>query len=121
LDVARGTGKHIAFLRRFYSVEGLDRELGLLAIARSRNPDVPLHLVNMETFNLRKEFDAVTCLFSAIGYAKSLGRLRRVVRTLARHLKVGGVLIVELWLSPERFKVESTSPTVFSRNSRLRG
>jgi len=39
LDVACGTGGHIAFLRRDYAVEGLDLDRGLLEIARRKHPD----------------------------------------------------------------------------------
>jgi ubiquinone/menaquinone biosynthesis C-methylase UbiE len=43
LDVACGTGKHLEQLMRWYQVEGLDLDDGLLAIARERLPGVPLH------------------------------------------------------------------------------
>jgi len=102
--VACGTGNHIGFLKRRYAVEGLDLEPALLAIARRKHPDVRFHRGDMERFDLGRRFDAVICLFSAIGYMTTLSRLRRAVRTMARHLRPGGILIIEPWLTPERFE-----------------
>ncbi len=100
LDVACGTGRHISYLKSSYSVEGLDLDPGLLAIAKKRNPEIHFHRGNMLTFALRKEFDIVTCLFSAVGYMTTLRKLRRAVRNMSLHLKPGGVLIVEPWITP---------------------
>jgi ubiquinone/menaquinone biosynthesis C-methylase UbiE len=102
LDVACGTGRHIQFLRKHYSCEGLDLQPKLLERARKRNPGVRFHCGNMLTFNLRKQFDAITCLFSAIGYLGGIRGLHRAIKNMARHLNPGGVLIVEPWLTPEK-------------------
>jgi ubiquinone/menaquinone biosynthesis C-methylase UbiE len=109
LDVACGTGKHIERLRRRYACEGLDLSPDMLAIARERLPDVPLHEGDMAAFDLGRRFDAVVCLFSAIGYMTSLRRLRRAIRAMARHLEPGGVLIVEPWFGPESWQVGHVS------------
>jgi SAM-dependent methyltransferase len=103
LDVACGTGRHISYLKSSYFVEGLDIDPRLLAIAKRRDPDVRLHQGNMLTFNLHKQFDVVTCLFSAIGYMTTLRKLQRAIRNMSLHLKSGGVLIVEPWISPRNF------------------
>ncbi|MBI3976084.1 MAG: class I SAM-dependent methyltransferase [Armatimonadetes bacterium] len=76
LDVACGTGGHITFLKGRYAVEGLDLDPRLLAIARRKHPDVVYHRGDMVRFALGRRFDVVTCLFSAIGYATTLSRLR---------------------------------------------
>src|SRR5438552_18580617 len=72
LDVACGTGLHLSYLKHRFQVEGLDLDEQLLAIARQRNPEVPLHHADMVDFALGRTFDVVTCLFSAIGYVKTL-------------------------------------------------
>ena len=74
LDVACGTGMHLAELRRWYEVEGLDLDPQLLAFARERLPDVPLHEGDMTAFDLGREFDVVTCLFSSIAYVRTARR-----------------------------------------------
>lgn len=101
LDVACGTGIHIGSLREYYQVEGLDLDEKMLAEARKKFPDVPLHHGDMVDFDLGREFDIVTCLFSSIGYVKTTQRLNQAVSSMARHVKPGGVLLVEPWFSPD--------------------
>src|ERR671923_34446 len=99
LDVACGTGAHLAELRRWYRCEGLDLDGELLAVARERLRDVPLHQDDMRDFDLGRRFDAVTCLFSSIGYVLTVEGLTAAVAAMARHLEPGGVLVVEPWLA----------------------
>lgn len=101
LDVACGTGAHLDILRRWYSVEGVDASPEMLAVARRRLPEVPLHAADMRTLELGRTFDAVTCLFSAIGYVTDPGEMRATIRRLAGHVAPGGVLIVDGWVRPE--------------------
>ena len=103
LDLACGSGKHLEFLREHFTVEGLDLDGELLEIARQRLPDVPLHQADMETFLLGKRFDVITCLFSSIGYLKTIQRARSACRNMAEHLNPGGVVIIEPWFSPEQW------------------
>ncbi len=44
----------------------------------------------MESFDLAKEFDVITCLFRAIGYVRTLPALEATLRNFARHLRPGG-------------------------------
>ncbi|HNS50211.1 MAG TPA: class I SAM-dependent methyltransferase [Anaerolineae bacterium] len=100
LDVACGTGRHIEHLKREWRVEGVDLDQELLSIARQRNPDVLLHQADMADFELGRRFDAVTCLFSSIGYVRTLEKLGQAIGCMARHLVPGGVLAVEPWFTP---------------------
>jgi dTDP-3-amino-3,4,6-trideoxy-alpha-D-glucopyranose N,N-dimethyltransferase len=104
LDVACGTGRHLEYLRDRYDVEGLDISLELLTIARQRLPGIPLHHGDMTAFDLGKTFDLVTCLFSSIGYVKTLENLARAVGCMARHLRAGGLLIIEPWFTPDTWR-----------------
>lgn len=106
LDVACGTGRHLEHLAAHYRVEGLDRQPELLEIARERNPDVPLHLGDMIEFDLGRRFDAVTCLFSSIGYVRTVDNLHRAIAAMSRQLVSPGVLIVEPWITPDAWKPE---------------
>ncbi len=103
LDVACGTGEHIAALRDRYDAQGLDLNPELLEIAREKNPDLPFHEADMADFDLDGRFDAVTCLFSSIGYVRTVERMRDAVAAMARHLAPGGVLVLEPWFTPESF------------------
>lgn len=104
LDVACGTGMHLQHLRAWFEVEGVDLDPELLAIAGERLPGVPLTVGDMTTLELGRRFDAVTCLFSAVGYVVTEERLRATAAALARHLEPGGLLVVEPWLTPEAWR-----------------
>ncbi len=103
LDVACGTGKHLEYLRDYYQVEGLDLNPDMLKIARQRCPGVPFHQANMVDFRLNHNFDVVICLFSSIAYVKTLENMRRTVANMTRHLRPGGMIIIEPWFSPESY------------------
>jgi SAM-dependent methyltransferase len=103
LDVGCGTGKHIEHLRHHYRVEGLDLNPDLLEIARQRCPGVPFYEGNMVNFNLEHSFDVVTSLFSSIAYVKTLDNLERTVSCMSHHLRSRGLLIIEPWITPEKY------------------
>ncbi len=102
LDVACGTGKHLELLRAGFSdVAGVDLNAELLAIAQERLPDVPFTAADMRTFDLGRTFDAVTCLFSSVGYLRDEADLAEAIARMAAHLGPGGVLIVDGWVRPD--------------------
>ena len=103
LDVACGTGRHLECLRKHYQAEGLDLSAELLRIARQRCAGVPFHQANMVDFDLDRCFDVIICLFSSIGYVKTVKRLQKTVANLARHLRPGGIVVIEPWFSPEQY------------------
>lgn len=104
LDVACGTGQHIAQLRESFSCTGLDLDPEMLALARQRNPGVPFEAGDLAAFDLGRRFDVVTCLFGSIGYARTVERLERAVQCMADHLAPGGLLLLEPWLDAESFR-----------------
>ncbi len=104
LDIGCGTGGHITYLKQYYAAEGLDISPAMLEIARKRFPTFRFHQGDMTNFVLGRQFDVITCLFSAIGYVETVGKLYETIQNMARHLVPGGVLIVEPWLSPEQYR-----------------
>jgi SAM-dependent methyltransferase len=101
LDVACATGRHLEHLARWYEVEGVDLDPAMLERARARLACVPLHEGDMRDFAVGREFDAVTCLFSAIAAMVTVADLRRAIGTMAGHLRPGVVVVVEPWDSPD--------------------
>jgi SAM-dependent methyltransferase len=101
LDVACGTGGHIGYLRQYYAVEGLDLDLDMLAIARQKHPDLVLYQADMTGFDLGRRFDAIVCLFGAIAYTVTPEALQQAIRTMTRHLHLGGVMVIEPFVKPE--------------------
>jgi SAM-dependent methyltransferase len=118
LDVACGTGRHLERLRQEFDCEGLDLDGGLLAVARRRLPEMRLTRADMVDFDLGRRFDAVTCLFSAVGYLGTVERLRAAVAAMARHLEPGGVLVVEPWILPEAWLDGTTTVEVVEDGDR---
>ena len=103
LDAACGTGKHIEILQEYYYVEGLDISPELLEIARKRCPRLTFHLGNLMNFKLNRKFDIITCLFGSIGYLTTIESVESAIAGMADHLQADGILIIEPWLSPEKF------------------
>lgn len=104
LDVACGSGKHLEQFRTWINAEGIDFDPSQVRNARQRLQDIPVHQGDMRDFNLGKTFDVVTCLFSAIGYMNNPKDLDTAVSNMARHLNPGGLLLVEPWLTPDRYQ-----------------
>jgi SAM-dependent methyltransferase len=104
LDVACGTGRHLLQLRGEFAVEGLDAEPAMIAIARERLPDVPLHVARMQDFTVEGRFAIVQCLFSSIGYVADENELQATIARFAGVVERGGVLVVEPWFSPSDWR-----------------
>jgi ubiquinone/menaquinone biosynthesis C-methylase UbiE len=104
LEVACGTGRHIQYLKDNFRVLGTDISAGMLGVARKNVTGALFKRADMVTLNLGKEFDVITCLFSSIGYVKNYADLKRTLQNFGRHLKKGGVVIIEPWLTKEMFK-----------------
>jgi SAM-dependent methyltransferase len=102
LDVACGTGEHVRHLsaQPGFRVDGLDLDQRFLDIARQKNPDARFWQGDMAAFDLPERYDAVVCLFSSIGYLRTLDRVERALRCFRKHAAVGGLIVVEPWFGP---------------------
>ncbi|RSM81633.1 class I SAM-dependent methyltransferase [Kibdelosporangium aridum] len=104
LDVGCGAGGHLEhFAEVLDHVEGLELSEDMLAAARTKLPDVPLHQGDMRAFDLGRRFDAVVSLFGSIGHTWNDDELRETLECFARHLADGGVVVVEPWWFLEKF------------------
>jgi SAM-dependent methyltransferase len=101
LDVACGTGQHAMQLYALgFSVDGVDLEPAFVEIASERNPSGTFQVADMMQLALPQRYDAVVCLFSAIGYARTLPGLHDAVARMAAHVNPGGLLIIDPWFEP---------------------
>lgn len=103
LDVACGTGRHLPFLVGKFSIDGIDLDPELLAEARLKVPTARFHEADMTDFDLGRQFDVITCMFSSIAYVVTPERLRQTLERFAAHLVPGGVVIIEPWFTPDTF------------------
>ena len=102
LDVACGTGEHARHLvASGYEVDGIDLDPKLLALAAGKNPAGRFAQADMCAFELDREYDAVLCLFSSIGYAVTLERTTLALRCFRAHVGRDGLVVVEPWFAPE--------------------
>jgi ubiquinone/menaquinone biosynthesis C-methylase UbiE len=99
LEVACGTGGHIQCLKDDFRATGTDISNGMLGVARKKVKGVRFLQADMVTLNLGREFDVIICLFSSIGYVKTHAGLKKTLQNFARHLKNGGVVIIEPWFT----------------------
>jgi ubiquinone/menaquinone biosynthesis C-methylase UbiE len=103
LEVACGTGRHIQHLKAKFTVLATDINARMLGVARRNVKGAVFKRADMVTLSLGKEFDAIVCLFSSIGYVKTDANLKKTLGNFARHLKKGGVLVIEPWLTKSTY------------------
>jgi hypothetical protein len=60
----------------------------------------------MEDFDLGKKFDVVSALFAVAGQADGEKGLFTMYKSMARHVKPGGLILVEPWLYPEEYNFD---------------
>lgn len=104
LDVACGTGGHIKYLQDHFQVSGVDLSESMLAVARKKFPHLSFYRGNMIDFSLDKQFDIITCMYGSIGFVKTYANLKLALKNMARHLILGGLVIIVPWSTTESFK-----------------
>lgn len=112
LDVGCGTGRHLELFREDFEVQGADLDPAMVELARRRLPGVQVHVSDMAELELPDRFDVVTCLFSSIAYVRTVDRMTSAVAAMARHLRPGGVLLIEPWFTPEAYWTETITLNV---------
>jgi ubiquinone/menaquinone biosynthesis C-methylase UbiE len=95
LDVACGTGLHLKHLKDDFSCTGVDVSKSMLKIARKNAKGVTFKEADMKTLRLGKQFDVIVCLLSSIGYVKTAASLEKTIRNFSKHLKKGGLALIE--------------------------
>ena len=85
----------------------------MLNIARKKFPDIKFIKGNMINFEIDERYDVITCLFSSIGYVKTYENLRRTLINFSKHLKTGGVVLIEPWFTKASYKVGAPHLTVY--------
>ncbi len=102
LDVACGTGEHARLLSAChgFQVDGVDLDPAMVRLAAAKVPAGEFRVADMIDFDLGRAYDAVLCLFSSIGYVRTLANVERTLASFRRHLAPGGAIVVEPWFAP---------------------
>jgi SAM-dependent methyltransferase len=102
LDVACGTGEHARLLaeEHGFEVDGLDIDPALVTIAQRKLSRGSVYEADMTAFELGRRYDVVVCLFSSIGYVRTLENVQRTFEHVRDHLAEGGIALVEPWFPP---------------------
>lgn len=106
LDVGCGSGEHARFLTEDHGliVDGLDLEAQLVDVASAKLPGSKFVVGDMIDFDMGKQYDVVTCLFSSIGYVRTLDNVTRALSRFREHLLPKGIVIVEPWFTPDKWE-----------------
>ena len=103
LDIACGTGSHAIELERLgYDVVGSDISRDMLVRAREKagekGSSVRFEQQDMRTLEVApKPFDAVLCLFDAIGHVQTTAAIKQALQAVHRHLGKDGLFVLEFW------------------------
>jgi len=96
LDVACGTGTHAKYLKKLgHTVTGLDLNENMLKVAKNKVKGVRFITGDMRSFKLNKQFDAITCMFTAINYNHHYLDLIKTLKTFKNHIKDNGVIFFD--------------------------
>lgn len=103
LDMACGTGRHSAMLKDSFEILGADINQDMLKIAREKLSDVEFIEADMKDLDLKREFDVIICMFSAMNYNHTREEFEKTIENFYNHLHAGGVLIFDLGINQENW------------------
>lgn len=101
LDLCCGPGRHcVPFARHGFEVTGLDLSASYLQLARqaAEAENVALETVraDMRQIPFQSHFDAIVNMYSSFGYLESEAEDLKVLESVARALKPGGRLLLDM-------------------------
>jgi SAM-dependent methyltransferase len=107
LNMGCGGGKNVFNLKNQFAVTGIDISRAMLELAQQLNPESRFLLGDMRSWSLDQEFDAVL-IDDAISYMTHRADLAAVFQNAYRHLRAGGVMVVEPDFTKETFRQNCT-------------
>ncbi len=124
LELGCGTGQWLLELsRRGYLVAGVDISRDMLEFARAKLAEVgltaELFLKDMAEFSLYRRFDAAICMLATFSYLYPDERVRSHFRSVAQHLRPGGVYVIDLAIVPAGGQPEAAAQEWSSRRDQV--
>lgn len=100
LDLGCGRGRHaINLSKKGYQVTGIDLSEQAIVTARKKANNLELEDINFEVRDMRnplpKTFDAIVNLFTTFGYFKSDEENAKVLESVNKMLKPGGIFVLD--------------------------
>lgn len=109
LEFGSGTGRHGRLLaKKGYEVFGVEQSESMAAAARlgsdgtesAGDGTFDCRQGDIRTVNLERTFDAVIALFHVVSYQTRNADLLQTFSNAARHLKIGGLFLFDVWHGP---------------------
>jgi SAM-dependent methyltransferase len=102
LDLGCGTGNYLILLSKMgYQMTGVDASAQMLSIAQRKIATLKLksdlYRGYLQSFKVKKKFDAVICLFSVIDYVTNKSDVMKTLRNIYDHLNPGGIFVFDFW------------------------
>ncbi len=92
LHLGSGAGINDYTFKKHFEVTGVDISRGMIEEAKKLNPDVTYFNEDMRTVELERIFDTVV-IPEAINYMTTVEDIRKVINTVDKQLKPGGVFL----------------------------
>ncbi|MEO8765480.1 MAG: class I SAM-dependent methyltransferase [Ginsengibacter sp.] len=115
LDIASGTAEHHKYLKNNFELDGIDLNEKFIDIERQKNPNGSYTVADMSKFNLDKKYDVITCLFSSIGYLRSVASTVSALKCFNQHLYSDGFVILEPWFTAENSEAARIDMTSYDK------
>ncbi len=96
LDVGCGVGSHVKHLHdKGYNAEGVEADPAKVEFAKKKYPDLKFKIQFMQTLNMKREYDAIICIHNIIAFNKTNEEVFTTFKNFNKHLKKGGLLLVQ--------------------------
>ncbi|MBD3258308.1 methyltransferase domain-containing protein [candidate division GN15 bacterium] len=92
LELGVGGGNNLSHLTADFDATAVDLSPEMLEHCRKLNPSVDVHVGDMRSVRLDREFDAVI-IHDAVSYLASVDDIRATMQTAWVHLRSGGVFV----------------------------
>jgi ubiquinone/menaquinone biosynthesis C-methylase UbiE len=117
LDIACGTAEHHKYLKDDFAIDGIDLNEKFIKNARQKNLNGSYSIADMAKFNLNKKYDVIICLFSSIGYLRSVDEIISAFECFNQHLNSNGLLILEPWFTPDKSHIARIDMTTYDKEN----
>ena len=117
LDVACGTGSHLAYLQSSFECTGIDLNELMIKQAGKKCTECKFHVADMRTFQVDSKFDVITCMFHSMNHLPTIADLKKTLINFFDHLESGGIVIMEIIHGREYFLNNSTHSRISKKDN----